>query len=175
MFLTFLGLDKNRGGTLKIGELTIQIKKNERIEDVIDNILNGKDEKAKIFLYTHITRVIQGKEPDSDIGKRVIKIAEDHEKPFRWGFYDVELRYDSSIKPYSYGVCQASPFRDKLIQVNVYNPITHEAIDGDMLFAGENFPCFDNETIVKTSNKKLVEEAMKIGNVAKAQKRVMIP
>ncbi|MCP9888786.1 hypothetical protein KBY96_12715 [Cyanobium sp. ATX 6A2] len=179
LFLGFLWGNQSKTGKLTIGDsgVHVEISDRERIESVIDKLLNENTTSPyeRQALITHMISVIRKHAHESDIGQEIVEAANKSEGPFYWEYRDVDVRYDPTISAPIFYVCKEDTSLQGVISVQVLDGNNGFMDVGKEHQAIPHKQCGTDQSVVFTGYKELVEAAEAPGRLAKARKVVTFP
>ncbi|MGB5133636.1 MAG: hypothetical protein WBN89_00515 [Prochlorococcaceae cyanobacterium] len=179
LFLGFLWGNQSKTGKLTIGDsgVHVEISDRERIESIIDKLLNEKTTSPyeRKALITHMITVIRKHTHESEIGQEIIEAANQSEGPFYWEYRDVDVRYDPKISAPIFYVCKEDTELQGVISVQVLDGNNGFMDVGKEHQAIPYKQCGTNKSVVFTGYKELVDAAEVPGRLAKARKVVTFP
>jgi hypothetical protein len=196
LFLGYLWGNQSKTGEVIIGQkgLAIKIADRERVETLIDNILdpsvgaNGKkartpeEEKENNYqrqaLIDHLAAVIKRYDHNSYMGRTILGIAENSADPFSWEYDEASIEYDPTIRNKVFIICtNASGWKNRKLSVQVKDMKTDSFTpDGKEYYALPQMDCTPtNRKRVRTNDLALVQASRKPGMLAQARGVVSIP
>jgi hypothetical protein len=196
LFLGYLWGNQSKTGEVTIGKegLVIKIADREKVETLIDNILdptvgaNGKkprtpeEEKAINYqrqsLIDHLAAVIKKYDHNSYMGRTLLEIAEKSDDPFSWEYENASIEYDPTINEKVFVVCtNASEWKNRKLSVQIKNTKTDSFTgDGKEYYSLPGIGCTPaNRKRVKTNDLALFQASRKPGMLAQARSLVSIP
>lgn len=196
LFFGYLWGNRSKVGELTIGDkgVVIKLSERERIEALIDRILNSNTpsiSKASISLeeqedmkyqraalVEHLATVLRRYNYKSDVGRKILSIAESSQNPFDWEYVDAEVRKDPTITAPIFYVCtNANDWRGKRLSVQVQRQRKKGFTDdGKEYFAVPIKNCTrTDQNVVWTGLQSLVDASNQPGSLAKARPVVTIP
>jgi len=196
LFLGYLWGNQSKTGEVTIGKkgLVIKIADGERVETLIDNILdptvgaNGKkprtpEEERSInyqrqALIDHLATVIKRYDHNSYMGRTLLGIAENSVDPFSWEYEDASIEYDPTINDKVFLVCtNASGWKNRKLSVQIKNTMTDSfTSDGKEYYSLPKMDCTPtNRKRVRTNDLALFQASRKPGMLAQARGLVSIP
>lgn len=196
LFLGYLWGNQSKTGEVTIGEkgVVIKITDRERVETLIDNILDpgvgadGKkprtpaEERAINYqrqaLIDHLAAVIKRYDHNSYMGKTMLGIAENSADPFSWEYDDISIEYDPAIRDKVFVICtNNSDWKNRKLSVQIRDIKADSFTShGKEYYALPQMHCTPtNRKRVKTSDFDLFRASRKPGLVAQARGVVSIP
>lgn len=196
LFLGYLWGNQSKTGEVTIGEkgLVIKITDRERVETLIDNILDpgvgadGKkprtpeEERAMNYqrqaLIDHLAAVIKRYDHNSYMGRTILGIAENSADPFSWEYEDVSIEYDPGIRDKVFVICSNnSDWKNRKLSVQIKDIKADSFTSfGKEYYALPQIHCTStNRKRVKTNDLALFQASRKPGLLAQARGVVSIP
>lgn len=150
----------------RVGEITIATGNGPSIalkvantDDISELIRGGlANEKSADALTNSLLGIIEHLPPSSELGKKLVELAERRDPPFLWNSVPVKAVYDSKLRQGLAAVCEQSGLKAKNISVYVLGS------ENNMLYTfqawadpGLTFPCPDAIETVRLNSIEVQE------------------
>ena len=150
----------------RVGEITIATAKGPSMTlkvantDEISELIRGglENEQSADALINSLLSIIEHLPPSSELGKKLVELAELRHPPFSWSSVPVKVVYDSKVPQGLAAVCEQSGFTAKNIVVYVLGS------ENDLLYTaqayadpGLTFPCPETIETVRLNSMEVRE------------------
>ena len=160
--IVFFGMNPSRVGEITIAtpkgpSMTFKVADSNDISELIQKGL--ENENTANSLTNSLLNVIEHLPATSNLGEKLVELAEQRQSPFSLNSVPVKVAYDSKLPQGMAGICEKSEFLAKNIVVFALGKNPGELLYTIQAYAAPSmiFPCPDGGEIVRVNSNQILE------------------